>query len=164
MPRNHQWLDPDVESVLGDYVHRVVNLAAFASDHSADVILQQLVSNILRYSVRAYHTCNPELYLDMHLGEISVKFVLHYLVVPTDELLFVLCNRLAYDLERPRVTRGPNGKPALGLPLVSLLACRCPCYCSLCHDNDLFSGATPYAGRPTCPQYLNQSPVGGLRV
>jgi small subunit ribosomal protein S3Ae len=38
----------------------------------------------------------------MHLGEISVEFVLHYLVVPTDELLLILCNRLADDIERPR--------------------------------------------------------------
>ena len=69
---DYEWFNSYVEAILSDYVNRIVDLGSRTADLSPDVVLCNLVTDELGDGVRTYGVCDPESYLDMHLGNIAI--------------------------------------------------------------------------------------------
>jgi hypothetical protein len=121
---DYEWFNSYVEAILSDYVNRIVDLGSRTADLSPDVVLCNLVTDELGDGVRTYGVCDPESYLDMHLGKIAIELILHHFVYATFKHRVFLCDCLADIPVGPWISGGSNSVPPLCLPLVSLLTCR----------------------------------------
>ena len=142
-------LHADEVTVGGDHVNHIVNFSTVAADLPAGVVGLVVVSNEGSQGVLTNAFRHTESHDDMHLGEVSVKFLLCHFVDTADDVFIRLTDGFANSLEIPWMTRGSDGVPSLRLPLVTLFTRCCACLCTdfLCHVDPL---GVSCGGYPTC--------------
>ena len=154
---NNQWLESNQVTVGRNDIDDIIDFATVATDLSADVIGLVVVTDECGQSVLPDTFVNTESEDYVHLGKVTIEFLLCHFVHTADNVFIGLPESLSYFLKIPWRSWGTNGVPNLVLPLVTLLTCCCTClYTNLfCHgiiSGCVFAGATPLAGlRPPSP-------------
>ena len=133
--RDDERLDAQKIPVGGHHVDHVIDLATVAAHLPAHVVGLMMVSDEGRQSVLAREIGHAEAEDDVHLGEVAGELLLSHLVDATQDVFVGFADGFADVLELPGISRGSDGVPTLGLPLVTLLTCCCTCLCThlSCH-------------------------------
>ena len=136
-------------TVGGDHIDHIVNLTTIAADLPAGVVGLVVVSDEGGQRVLTNTFGDTESHDNVHLGKVSIKFLLCHLVDTADDVFIRLTDCFANSLEIPWMTRCSDGVPSLHLPLVTLFTRCCACLCTdfLRHVDPL---GVSCGGYPTC--------------
>ena len=168
--RDDQWLQSNEVSVGGHDINDIVDLSTVPADLSADVVGLVVVTDECGQGVLANTFCDTESEDHVHLGEVTIEFLLRHFIHTAHDMLIGLAQSFSNFLKFPWIARCTNRVPALHLPLVSLLTCCCTCLCTyfLCHG--INSGCVYCGGYPTCtpatnlPYFKNPLWTGGVNL
>ena len=135
----------------------IVNLSTVSTNLSTDVVGLVVVANKCGQCILSDCVCDTESKHNVHLGEVTIEFLLCHFIDTSHDVLVRLTDGLTDVLVVPWISRRSNRVPTLGLPLISLLTGCCSRFCAhlLCHVTHLggyLEGATPLAfNRHTSP-------------
>ena len=134
-----QRLDSNQVAVFGNNVENIVNLSTVSTDLSTDVVGLMVVTDKGSQCILSNCVCDTETEHNVHLGEVTIEFLLCHFIDTSHDVLVRLTDGLTDVLVVPWISRRSNRVPTLGLPLVSLLTGCCSRFCAhlLCHGTHL---------------------------